>query len=227
MNKILHLSLTLMVISAISALSIAFVNRSTAPQMYELRQEQEQEALRQVAPEYDSIIHDTVQYKDSLHEYWTVLHGDTLAAYIFSETTQGYAGAIEYLVGISPSGDITGMSILSHEETPGLGARISEIPSSRTMMDILLGRDSAERAPTPWFTDQFTGLSVTSQITADRSSSEWPSLSQTEQEHLRDTNTITVITGATISTEAVLSSLFTTPVELHSKLLEKGSSHGK
>lgn len=39
-------------------------------------------------------------------------------------TTEGYAGDIEILAGINPDGVITGVEILSQNETPGLGNRI-------------------------------------------------------------------------------------------------------
>jgi electron transport complex protein RnfG len=42
------------------------------------------------------------------------------------------------MVGVSPEGKLTGISIMSHTETPGLGARIVE----------------------PEFTDQFKGLDL-------------------------------------------------------------------
>lgn len=39
---------------------------------------------------------------------------------------EGYGGTIEIMVGVSPDGTIHGIEILSHLETPGLGAKITE-----------------------------------------------------------------------------------------------------
>jgi electron transport complex protein RnfG len=38
----------------------------------------------------------------------------------------GYSGAIEVMVGVDPQGTVTGLEILSHAETPGLGNKIEE-----------------------------------------------------------------------------------------------------
>ena len=38
----------------------------------------------------------------------------------------GYGGTIDLMVGLSPEGTITGVQVLKHTETPGLGAKITE-----------------------------------------------------------------------------------------------------
>lgn len=44
------------------------------------------------------------------------------AGYVFTTSAKGYGGAIGVMVGIDTEGVITGIEILSHGETPGLGA---------------------------------------------------------------------------------------------------------
>ena len=39
---------------------------------------------------------------------------------------EGYSGNIEIMVGIDPQGTVTGIEILTHAETPGLGSKIAE-----------------------------------------------------------------------------------------------------
>ena len=41
-------------------------------------------------------------------------------------TTRGFGPVIHLLVGATPEGQITGVYILAHQETPGLGAKITE-----------------------------------------------------------------------------------------------------
>ncbi len=38
----------------------------------------------------------------------------------------GYAGDIDILMGVSPGGKVSGIEIISHKETPGLGSKISQ-----------------------------------------------------------------------------------------------------
>lgn len=47
--------------------------------------------------------------------------GDTVG-YVFETESKGYGGTVRVMTGISAEGDITGVVILSHSETPGLGA---------------------------------------------------------------------------------------------------------
>ncbi len=45
-----------------------------------------------------------------------------LAGYVFTTSAKGYGGAVGVMVGVDTEGVITGIEILSHAETPGLGA---------------------------------------------------------------------------------------------------------
>ena len=42
--------------------------------------------------------------------------------YVFETESKGYGGTVSVMTGISEEGSVTGVVILSHEETPGLGA---------------------------------------------------------------------------------------------------------
>ena len=42
--------------------------------------------------------------------------------YVFETGSSGYGGTVKVMTGIDTAGSITGVVILSHEETPGLGA---------------------------------------------------------------------------------------------------------
>ncbi len=44
------------------------------------------------------------------------------AGYVFTSSAKGYGGAIGVMIGVDTEGVITGIEILSHAETPGLGA---------------------------------------------------------------------------------------------------------
>ncbi len=46
----------------------------------------------------------------------------TTVGYVLETSAKGYGGDVEIVTGISAAGEITGVEILSHSETPGLGA---------------------------------------------------------------------------------------------------------
>ena len=53
-------------------------------------------------------------------------NGSPVGYAIESFTNKGFGGKIILMVGFNPSGDITGTAVISHAETPGLGAKITD-----------------------------------------------------------------------------------------------------
>jgi electron transport complex protein RnfG len=68
--------------------------------------------------------------------------GGAFVAVAYSEAATGYHGPIEVMVGIRMDGSLSGISVMTHSETPGLGARVVE----------------------PGFTKQFEGLTLSPQL---------------------------------------------------------------
>ena len=58
--------------------------------------------------------------------YYTGLAGGELAGYVFETGASGYGGTVSVMTGIDAEGSITGVVILSHDETPGLGANATK-----------------------------------------------------------------------------------------------------
>jgi len=55
--------------------------------------------------------------------------GDTVLGYVIAATSKnGYGGKIQIAVGINNDGEITGFSVISHNETAGLGAKSKDDP---------------------------------------------------------------------------------------------------
>ncbi len=69
--------------------------------------------------------------------------------YIFIVEGTGYSSTIKTMVGVDQQGVITGVKILSQQETPGLGAKVEEILYGETE---------------PWFTRQFKGKTASDNI---------------------------------------------------------------
>ncbi len=115
------------------------------------------------------ITSDTLEL-ESLHGRVTVYrareNGIPVAAVYDAVTLRGYSGLIRVLVGIDSNGEITGVRVISHRETPGLGDSI-EISKS----DWITGFDNLSLnslLPADWQVkkdggqfDQFTGATIT------------------------------------------------------------------
>lgn len=91
---------------------------------------------------------------------------DALGAVAFELTGYGYSGAIRVLIGIDPTGQILGVRVLSHTETPGLGDGIEHAKSN--WIEGFNGRSLSDPAPEQWriepdggIFDSFSGASIT------------------------------------------------------------------
>lgn len=207
MKQLLQLTLTLTIIAALSGLFISYVNSTTEGPKAVQAAEKEKKALQEVLPSTTPYVTDTLTIGDGSIPYW--IAQDSLGAikgYAFkTKSGKGYSSKIEYILAISPNGDILGLSILSQAETPGLGARVTEELSSLTIWSKMGGKKE-ESTIRPWFTEQFKGLNVLKSISVQKGQ-EWHKLSEDNKTTLRNKNEVTAITGATITTSAVAQSI--------------------
>jgi electron transport complex protein RnfG len=98
---------------------------------------------------------------------YRVFAGETPVAALFVVSARdGYAGAIRFLVGISMDGTVTGVRVLEHRETPGMGDKIETIKSDWVLQ--FDGHSLQDPEPVRWAIkddggefDQLTGASVT------------------------------------------------------------------
>ena len=57
------------------------------------------------------------------YEYYESVADGVPVAYAVKSVTSGFGGALTLMVGVTPDGTIYNTSVLSHTETPGLGAK--------------------------------------------------------------------------------------------------------
>lgn len=82
------------------------------------------EAMKQIlsdADNFNKIDVDLEKYP-LVTEVYEGTKGKDVAGYVVKVAPKGYGGKIEMMVGISSKGKVAGIKILSHSETPGLGA---------------------------------------------------------------------------------------------------------
>ncbi len=114
---------TLAAVCMIAALILGGVYSLTSPLIAAQKDKEINEALDKVVPGADT-------YKPNIFsrgEYYKCYKGSRLIGYAVFAEGPGYAGVIKLLVGIDKEGIITGLEVLSQSETPGLGARATEI----------------------------------------------------------------------------------------------------
>lgn len=89
-----------------------------------------------------------------------------ITGFAYRASAQGYAGNIDLMIGIDPHGELMGVRVLAHAETPGLGDKI-EIAKNKWILDFN-GRSLNNTSETEWHVkkdggrfDQFSGATIT------------------------------------------------------------------
>lgn len=136
MKELSRLALVLTVITAGAALLLAMVESVTREPIAQQRRLVTLNALKSVlppvdnAPDQDMVALVTGKDKkgeDSETVFYRGRKGDELAGVAFKVVApDGYSGDIAVMVGINPEGQISGIEILQHAETPGLGALVED-----------------------------------------------------------------------------------------------------
>lgn len=156
MNETLKLALVLFLITAISAAILSVSNDITAPRIAEADALKDTKAKAEVLPEgkkfeplEESKLNEIKNSDESVLEIFEAYDGENLVGYTIKTVVNGYGKGIEFMTGISTNGKITGIKILNHSETPGLGANATK----------------------PYFTESFRNRSVAEEITASKNPS--------------------------------------------------------
>jgi len=193
MKSFLRFTLVLGLVNLVAASVLASVYFITKPKIEMQEAMVKENALKQVIPLTVGNRVEPVE-EDGAVKYWEVFKGSSsrVQGYVFIAKKYGYSSVIETMVGIKKDGTITGVRMLSQNETPGLGAKITEVVSDKTILKALKQFFSKERKVekegTPYFTEQFNGCNIY------------------KLEFCEDAG-VHAISGATISSKAVLDSI--------------------
>lgn len=107
----------LLVICILVSAALAGTNLLTRDRIAEAQAQKAEESRKVVLPEASSF----EQAGDGSHYIGKDGSGASVG-YVFETEGKGYGGSVNVMTGISTDGNITGVVILSHGETPGLGA---------------------------------------------------------------------------------------------------------
>ena len=114
---ILRLAVTLLLITGITAAALAGVNAITKDKIAAIEAQKTLDAIAVVLPGVDGLTEQSVSDPAGVVQA-VYASGDSYAVQV---APIGFDGAITMMVGIT-EGKVTGISIISHTETPGLGA---------------------------------------------------------------------------------------------------------
>ncbi len=205
MGETVRMVVVLVVIALFSGLAVGITNNKTADRIRQIRTASRTAAVQAVLPA-DAAIEERRGDNGLPEQYWVAVRDSETVAYAFPASARGYSSDIKVVAGVDTSGVILGVSVLEQKETPGLGTRVAEVVSKRYIWG---GFGGTEEKAEPWFTEQFEGLDLDERIEIDKSG-EWHTLDEAARMRLEERNTVSAISGATISTRAVRTALETT-----------------
>jgi len=132
MKELFKLTIVLTIICSLAATALALVYTITKEPIAYQQRLKKLKAIKAVQPDYDNEPdQDFVDLKtDGSAEvptrFYITKKGETPTGVVFMVSAVGYGGTIDLMVGLNPEGSITGVQVLRHTETPGLGAKITE-----------------------------------------------------------------------------------------------------
>ena len=129
------LSVTLFVTCVIVAGALGFVNKLTAPNIAAANKAKTEAAMQAVVVDSSSEFSEPMELSAemsqaaldngaTLMEAYEVLVGGEHAGYALKVSASGSQGAIEMMVGVDADAACTGVSVVKHAETKGIGTKV-------------------------------------------------------------------------------------------------------
>ncbi len=173
MGEIIKVGLMLMLVAVIAAVALGYVNSITSPIIAEQKEQAKLDAMIDVAGSLASgeLSFDSLSIPELDNPYAEV--DETLAVvsvndsagielgYLFVAYGKGYSSTVQTMIAVNTSGTVTGNTVLYQQETPGLGANVSNPARFLYQFDglnassLLLSKDGGDL-------DAITGSTITS-----------------------------------------------------------------
>lgn len=122
--------IVLLTITLISSAAVGVVHQLTLEPIAKANEAKLNDAIKKVMPSYETLDEKQIIEMGADEEPLTIYtgrNGSEVAGYaIESYSKMGYGGVIKLLIGFTPTGNINKVAVISHAETPGLGAKITE-----------------------------------------------------------------------------------------------------
>jgi len=164
-------------LAAVCTALVALTHSTTAPRIAANQQAFLEQSLQPVLAgiSYDGTLSESTKTIPAPHDLpgnddvtvYRVYADDTpIAALFVVSARDGFSGPIELLVGVHANGTVTGVRVLKHRETPGLGDLIEASKSDWILQ--FVGKSLGEPPAAAWAIkrdggefDQLTGASIT------------------------------------------------------------------
>ena len=159
MKENLKLGAILLLITSIAGFLLGFANDATKEAIIE-NSKISKEDLKLILPVASSINEANVEVNESITEVYEALNdGNENVGHVFKITTKGFHGPVDLVIAISKDEKVSGMKVLAHSETPGLGAKITEPKFGSQIKDLPIEEDIEIVKVAPSKDNQVEGVS--------------------------------------------------------------------
>jgi len=124
MKEMVRYGLILAIICVVASASLALVNSLTSSRILAQAKSEEEASLNEVVPQAARF--EAVKSKEDILYYKAYGPDGAMIGAAFKASQKGYSSLVETMAGMKNNGTIIAIKVLSQNETPGLGARISE-----------------------------------------------------------------------------------------------------
>jgi electron transport complex protein RnfG len=119
-NMVMCLFVVCLVCSAVLAVAYAV----TKEPIEAAAAQKTSDAISVVLPSFDATpVESTIEVGGKQYSYYTATKAGQTVGYAITSVTNGFGGALSIMVGVTADGIVYNTSVLSHSETPGLGAK--------------------------------------------------------------------------------------------------------
>lgn len=125
MKENFKLGRTLLIITAIAGVILGFANNLTKDAILE-NSKINKEDLKAILAQAESIRDIDFTETETVKEVYEAVNGNDVVGHVLKVTTKGFHGPVDFVVAITTDDKVSGVKVLSHSETPGLGAKIEE-----------------------------------------------------------------------------------------------------
>ncbi len=134
-KKIIKYGLTLFVFTAIASGALAFTYAATKDRIERQKFLEKVKGALKAFPEAKSskwikerkdLLKKTVKKFPEAATVFEVQENGKILGFVVEVLPKGYGGPVSTMVGISLKGEVTGLKVVDHKETPGLGSEVVE-----------------------------------------------------------------------------------------------------
>lgn len=131
-SSLKNMVVVLLTITLVCSAAVGYVYKLTLDPIAKANAEKLSAGIKQVLPAFDSLddVKELAVEGGEAFKVYVGRNGSEAVGYaVECYSNTGYAGQIKLLVGFTADGNINKVEVLSHAETPGLGAKITDYAS--------------------------------------------------------------------------------------------------